>query len=402
MYFLFITLVFSLALGPDVELLNAAELTSVPSNHSTVSLPLTQSSPGEINLTEDEETTIKFEDTTGRALTTTAENVEQTSEKSSMMSELLTTAEPTAISVTIIITSEVTSEVSTQSRQEEKDTSMTSITTTMPPQTPSPSPVVSDPPTLNTTPSVLTPTPEKEETTDTSPTTMPTPTTTPTTVITTTFTTQKQTTPMAPDTETSSPAEEMTSTTNSSTGVIGAEGSADVTNSKKEANWLIIAIIALVVFCILMTLCVGAVVIKRRNRKGKQNFAHTNGQRSKKKKGAEDDVWAGPVKLGAKDCEGSEDSDVEGEEKTTDKTDVTGLSTFVTLEQNGGVGRPGSPEVEKWEEQEPLLYIDEQEKEKRNEAGKSEDADAKDGTGETDVKEAEPNGGEAFCLTTAV
>lgn len=144
------------------------------------------------------------------------------------------------------------------------------------------------------------------------------------------------------------------------------------------------------------------IIFKRRKQSGKQYFGQTNGQRSKKKKGVEDDVWAGPVTLGGGDCENPEEGDAQGEEKKPDGVEVTGLSTFSTLEENGGVGRPGSPEVEKWEEKEPLLFIDEEGKEKGKEAGKSEDADAKGGAEKADAKEAEPNGGETFCLTTAV
>lgn len=145
-----------------------------------------------------------------------------------------------------------------------------------------------------------------------------------------------------------------------------------------------------------------AIVIKRRRQSGQQNFGYMKGQRSKKKKVTEDDVWAGPVKLGGRDCEGAEEVEVQGEEKKTDGVEVTGLSTFSTLEENGGVGRPGSPEVEQWEEKEPLLFIDEEGKEKKNEAEKNEDADAEAAAGKTNKKEAEPNGGETFCLTTAV
>lgn len=103
------------------------------------------------------------------------------------------------------------------------------------------------------------------------------------------------------------------------------------------------------------------------------------------------------MKLGGGDCEAPEEGDALGEDKN-DGVEVTGLSTFSTLEENGGVGRPGSPEVKKWEEKDPLLFIDEEGKE----AGKSEDTNAKEEAGKSDTKEAELNGGETFCLTTAV
>lgn len=417
MYLHFITLVFSLALGPDVKLLEAQEtaavLTSLPNEQSTVSSQVTEWSTG--THTEAEETTVRDKDPTLGSLTTKVETVNQTSEESRMTSELLTTPEPTTIPASTIITayelstSAAPPEYMSQPKQEEEETSVTNSTTTEPPQTPSPSPTIPESPALSTLQPVSPPVSYKE-TMDTSPTTTPTPTpptlppptttiiiTTPTPTPTTTFT-QEQTTL---ESDSSTHTEEMMSTTNSSTGINGAGSRMNTEDSKKGANWLIIAVIALVIFCILMTLCVTAIIIKYRKNRGKQHFGHTNGQRSKKKY-AEDDVWAGPVKLGGVDGEGPGEGDALGQEKKTDEVEVTGLSTFVTAEENGGVGRPGSAEVEKWEEKEPLLYIDEEGKEKGTEAGKSKDADAKEGAGKTDTKEAEPNGGETFCLTTAV
>ncbi|XP_060758300.1 uncharacterized protein si:ch73-248e21.7 [Neoarius graeffei] len=239
------------------------------------------------------------------------------------------------------------------------------------------------------------------ETNGTSPTTTPTITTIITTTITTT-TIQEQTTIKNFDTDTTTTLEETTSTTTNSSGISDIENNGSRAGSKKGPNWLIIAVIVLVIFCILATLCIIAVIFRRRKQSGKQDFGYMNGQRSKKKKGAEDDVWAGPVKLGGGDCAGPEEGDVKGEQKKLDEAEMTALSTFTTVEENGGVGRPGSPEVGKWEEQEPLLFIDEEGKEKRKEEGKSDDADAKEGAGRTEEKEAEPSGGESFCLTTAV
>ncbi|XP_017552908.1 uncharacterized protein si:ch73-248e21.7 [Pygocentrus nattereri] len=180
-----------------------------------------------------------------------------------------------------------------------------------------------------------------------------------------------------------------------------------VESSGTSSNWLIIIITAVVVTaCVIFMFCCIA-LIKKRKKRGTQNFGHGNmngrSQRSKKKKG-EDDAWAGPVNLvgGEKgECEGPEEGG-QGDDKKPDGTDAV-LSTFVALDENDGVGRPGSMEVQKWEEKEPLLYIDEEVKgegrEKQKEGGQKEEEDTK---GMTEMKEPKVNGGEAFCLTTAV
>lgn len=413
MYLLFVTLIFSLALGPDVKLLSAQgteeELTSVMNNQSTIFSQVTQSSPGE------ETTDMNPDPTTARPRTVT-ENVEQTSGEIMMTSvpALQTSPEPAATPVFInnIMTNDVPTsapppESTSQPQQLEEIKSTTNIIITEPPQTSSPPPSISNRPATATKPPVL-----KEETTYTSPTATPAtsptttppttpptvPTTTPTTIMSTTTTITTTITITTPQEQTT-PSTLMTSTTSSDTGGIGA-GSKDEKGS--EPNWLIVAVIVMVLVCLLITTCV-MIICKRRKQSGKQQFSPVNGQkRSKKKKGPEDDVWAGPVKLGGGDCEDLEEGDLPGEEKKGDGVEVTGLSTFVMVEENGGVGRPGSPEVTKWEEKEPLLFIDEEGKMKRNEAGKSEDADANGEAGKSDAKEAEPNGGETFCLTTAV
>ncbi|XP_036416681.1 endochitinase 2 [Colossoma macropomum] len=173
----------------------------------------------------------------------------------------------------------------------------------------------------------------------------------------------------------------------------------------KRLTFIIIAVV--VIAClIIFTFCV-IILVKRRKRRGTQHFGqgYMNGrsQRSKKKKG-EDDAWAGPVNLegGEKgQCEGPEEGG-QGDDKNPDGTDAV-LSTFAAVDENGGIGRPGSMEVQKWEEKEPLLYIDEEAKgegrEKQKEAGQKEEEDTK---GKTEMEEPKVNGGEAFCLTTAV
>ncbi|XP_047017540.2 mucin-2 [Ictalurus punctatus] len=410
MYLLFISLVFSLALGPDVRLLNAEESTSMPSKESTVFPQVTGSRSGENSPTEPEETTMKNMEydnnnfSTTEGLTTETWNVPQTSDGRTVMSipELQTTSElqtmsvhltpePATIPATVMTTNELTTPAAPSeptSQPVTEKTTMTNIISTKPPETPSQT--IPDTTALSTKPPVFTPTPasvEKVETTDTSPTTMPTPSTT--TTITTTTTTTMPTTPLI----TTMPTTPLITTQGQATNlnlVLSTEGEGSRTGTK----WLIIAVIALVIFGILTIFCVTILIKRKQKRSGKQSFGYTNGQRSKKKKGTEDNVWAGPVELGGGDCEAPDEGDVQGEEKKTDGGgEVTGLSTFVPSEENGGVGRPGSPEVGKWEEKEPLLYIDEEATQKGKEAGAS---------GDADVKEAEPNGGETFCLTTAV
>ncbi|MCI4384727.1 hypothetical protein PGIGA_G00041810, partial [Pangasianodon gigas] len=144
MYLLFITLVFSLALGPDVKLLNAQEanatLTSMPMELGTESV--TALDPADNNLTMAEETTRNealvykhFPDKEN--LTTKAEEVEQTTEEHTMMPtpEFQTNPEHSA-------------------DPEQEETTTNSITTE-PPQTPSPSAAISDPPTISTKPTVI-------------------------------------------------------------------------------------------------------------------------------------------------------------------------------------------------------------------------------------------------------
>ncbi|XP_026990558.2 hepatitis A virus cellular receptor 1 [Tachysurus fulvidraco] len=439
MYLLFITLVFSLALGPDVMLLKAQMANTDPmSVMQSVSSPVTETSPGINNATGKMELT-------SNDLISEAEKVKTSEEHMMSTQELLTSSEPltTAESTTIFVhntmmTNDLSSPAdpyrfTTNSMQDE---SMVITTTTEPFQTPSPSPTILLQTSMSIKPEVSTPTMVEVETTDTSPNNTPTPTstttntpipiptTTPTTMPNPTPTTKPTTMPYTTPTITPTTMPNTTPTITPTFMPTTTQGLSTLTSlnstypeemsstnsgmsslakdTKKEANWLIISVIALVIFCILTTLCVMIIVIKRRRQSGHQNFGHMTGQRSKKKKVTEDDVWAGPVKLGGRDCEGPEEVEVQGEEKKTDGVELTGLSTFTTLEENGGVGRPGSTEVKQWEEKEPLLFIDEEGKEKRNEAGKSEDADAEAAAGKTDKNEAEPNGGETFCLTTAV
>lgn len=191
----------------------------------------------------------------------------------------------------------------------------------------------------------------------------------------------------------------------------GASGTGVQNSEESSSKWLVITIIVVIGICMLTGFCI-IVFVKRRKKSGQQNFGHMNGrkQRSKKKKG-ENDAWAGPVNL-----EGGQNADCEdpfeagqGDDRNPDGTDAV-LSTFAALEANGGVGRPGSMEVQKWEEQEPLLFIDEDQKGEGKDKQKEEAEKAKgeqkgeeeDASKNMEMKEPVLNGGESFCLTTAV
>ncbi|XP_043089677.1 zonadhesin [Puntigrus tetrazona] len=170
-------------------------------------------------------------------------------------------------------------------------------------------------------------------------------------------------------------------------------------------NWLLIIIVFV---AIIFSLCVGAILFAQRRKKNTaRNFSpmYMNGQskRSKKKKGMEDDAWAGPVNLEAGlECDGEVQEGFLPNNGKPDGDDMV-LSTFVALdageESNGGVGGDGTKEAKKWEEQEPLLYIDEDVNEGKPETTPEESEGQK---GKEKSEEKGMNGGETFCLTTAV
>lgn len=172
----------------------------------------------------------------------------------------------------------------------------------------------------------------------------------------------------------------------------------------EEPNWVLIIVVCAIVACVLCVIVI--LFVQQRKKKASRTFgpAYMNGQskRSKKKKGAEDDRWAGPVNLEA----GAEcDADVQGSllqnDEKQDGDDVV-LSTFATLDEdamsNGAVGGEGTKEVKKWEEQEPMPFIDEDVDE--NKAGKT--LSQNESSKEDGKSEESMNGGETFCLTTAV
>ncbi|XP_016395582.1 cell wall protein DAN4-like [Sinocyclocheilus rhinocerous] len=170
-----------------------------------------------------------------------------------------------------------------------------------------------------------------------------------------------------------------------------------------KTSWLLIIIVFV---AIIFALCVGMILFtQQRKKNASRNFSpmYMNGQskRSKKKKGAEDDAWAGPVKLEA----GVECDAEEGLMPNNGKQDGDDmvLRTFAALDaadaSNGGVGGDGTKEAKKWEEQEPLLYTDEDVNEGKT--GKTlEESEKRNGDEKSEEKVM--NGGETFCLTTAV
>lgn len=172
-----------------------------------------------------------------------------------------------------------------------------------------------------------------------------------------------------------------------------------------QTNWLLIIIVCVI---IIFVLCVGMILfVQRRKKKASQTFGpvYVNGQskRSKKKKGAGDDAWAGPVNMEeGLECDPEVQDGLLPDGGKQDGDDMV-LSTFAALDEgdmsNGGVGGEGTKEAKKWEQQEPLLYIDEDVDE--NKAGKTL-AENKTQKGDGKSEEKELNGGETFCLTTAV
>ncbi|XP_016091956.1 mucin-5AC-like [Sinocyclocheilus grahami] len=172
-----------------------------------------------------------------------------------------------------------------------------------------------------------------------------------------------------------------------------------------QTSWLLIMIVCV---AIIFALCVGMILfVQWRKKNGSRNFGpmYVNGQskRSKKKKGGEDDAWAGPVNLEAgAECDAEVQDGLLPNNGKPDGDDMM-LSTFAALDagdmSNGGVGGDGTKEVKKWEEQEPLIYIDEDVTEDKTGKTLAENEKQK---GDEKSEEKGTNGGETFCLTTAV
>lgn len=444
-------MLFSLALGPHVMLLHAQTTEDQPdSDFSTESMVLTETtteSPAKSTPNEDSNTDITAEseeDSTSAPETvkptdpitvpkssTIPSTYMKTEPLTTSSQELPTTTEPTVTPLTTMRTTimmtttlmKLSTVMTTESPDPEPTTEVLKYTTvarnvittmhTSPPalQTSAPTTIQESMKASETTSTLVMTTEETEKTT---------PSTTSSTdnIITTLSPVLPSLGPIDFTTEDTEEPSTSTSVISSSiepivpvTGISGV--GSNNTEQDSGPNWLLIVILAVAIICIVAAFCV-IILVRRKKKSRSQRFGpgYINGrnQRSKKKKG-EEDAWAGPVNLEGGDraeCEGPEELG-QGGDKHPDGTDLT-LSTFVASEANGGVGRPGSMEAQKWEEQEPLLYIDDdakaQGKEKQNEgvekAKEVGQKEKEDTNGKTEIKEVKQNGGEAFCLTTAV
>lgn len=213
---------------------------------------------------------------------------------------------------------------------------------------------------------------------------------------TTTLTFTSQPIPGAPNLIHSTSGEDLTSTNCTGTTVVGyASDAIPFYHTQGFITIVCVSIVCVLFVCLLLfILC-----RKKKNTSGKFGPGYMNGQNknSNKKKGVEKDAWAGPVHLEAGErveCDGEVQGAPESANGNRDGEDVV-LSTFVPFEtddtSNGGVGGEGTKEAKKWEEQEPLLYIDE-----------DEDKITEGNNQEKPASDEKMLGGEAFCLTTAV
>lgn len=203
---------------------------------------------------------------------------------------------------------------------------------------------------------------------------------------------------------------------------VGGPSSTDDAGSQpKRSLWLWVIITALVA-ALASIICI-ALLVKRRKQKTDHNFGRTSmmgrSQRSKKKKG-EEDAWAGPVMIGGVEKEEwdakEDDGNVVENGGAEEETQVL-LSTFTPSEEEKAVGAVGTKEAKKWEEQSPLLYIDE-DVEVETPPKEQPMAPSQDGqsAGKTEAEGTEEqkkgevmgetggvlNGAVAFCQTTAV
>lgn len=137
-------------------------------------------------------------------------------------------------------------------------------------------------------------------------------------------------------------------------------------NQSDKPVWLWVVVAALL--AVLASVACIALLIKRRKQKRESGLGHNgmNGrsQRSqKKRKKGEEDAWAGPVLMdGTEKDEGNRYNVDEDDNKDDGPVDGTQpmLSTFTPSEdEEKSIGADGTKEAKKWEEQSPLLYIDE-------------------------------------------
>lgn len=197
-------------------------------------------------------------------------------------------------------------------------------------------------------------------------------------------------------------------------------------NQSDKPVWLWVVVAAL--FAVLASVACIALLIKHRKQKRESGLGHNgmNGrsQRKKRKKG-EEDAWAGPVLMdGTEKDEGNRYNVDEEDDKDDGPVDGTQpmLSTFTPSEdEEKSIGADGTKEAKKWEEQSPLLYIDEDVEDEVDEETPANQRPAapsqeEQGTGRTQAEGSEAqkkgeaiaetcetlNGAVAFCQTTAV
>ncbi|KAL0993671.1 hypothetical protein UPYG_G00111400 [Umbra pygmaea] len=198
-----------------------------------------------------------------------------------------------------------------------------------------------------------------------------------------------------------------TAVTHTSTSIAGE---AMVPTSSSNLIWVIIVALLTGVIVVGAFYCI-CLVIRRKRRSHSEYLGSSfrTGKPSKRKKGAEQDAWAGPVKLGAGEegVAGEDGGGAENDKSEGGRAEVV-LSTFTANEgeRNGpdkGVGMSGSKESKKWEEQEPLLYIDEGVDEEPERVSSEKHMD-REGNGHQvgESERVQQNGGAAFCITTAV
>ncbi|XP_042579898.1 leukosialin [Cyprinus carpio] len=177
-------------------------------------------------------------------------------------------------------------------------------------------------------------------------------------------------------------------------GIVSKESSSPI-----QTSWILILIVCV---AFISVLCVGMILyVQWRKKNASRNFGPMS--KSKKKKGGEGDAWAGPVNLEAgAECDAEVQDGLLPNNGKPDGDDMV-LSTFAALDagdtSNGGVGGDGTKEAKKWEEQEPLFFIDEDVNEDKTGKTLAENEKQK---GDEKSEEKGMNGGETFCLTTAV
>ncbi|XP_062388186.1 mucin-2 [Sardina pilchardus] len=206
--------------------------------------------------------------------------------------------------------------------------------------------------------------------------------------------------------------------------ILGGSSSADDSGSSSNKSMWLGVIVAGLVAALASIACIALVVRRRRQKQGRGfGDAAVNGrsqrsQRRKGKKKGEEDAWAGPVLMGGADeCDGNGyNGDAEEDNNNGGPADGTEpmFGTFAPGEdeEKNAVGAEGTKEAKKWQEQSPLLYIDEDAEEEEeeeldgipaNQQASSRDAQSVEKKGEAGAETGGAlDGAVAFCQTTAV